>query len=124
VLAAQAPCFLEEEIRVHRVSPKHTKHDTVCNSNRLPGFGFCDFYTAYTHIILGSLFCRPLLPAAALIQSSLGKYLKEEGWPGAAVQSQADLENYVRTTACSGNALTGGVRGSVETLQCRPALPA
>jgi hypothetical protein len=41
------------------------------------------------------------------LQSPLGKYLSEEGWPGAAVQSKEDLEKYVRTTACSGNALTG-----------------
>jgi hypothetical protein len=51
------------------------------------------------------------------LQSPLGKYLSEEGWPGAGVQSKEDLEKYVRTTACSGNALTGehgwwpGLRG-------------
>jgi choline dehydrogenase-like flavoprotein len=42
--------------------------------------------------------------------SSLGKYLSQEGWPGASVTSDADLEAYVRKTACSGNALTGTCR--------------
>lgn len=54
------------------------------------------------------LFVRLLYPAPiAALQSPLSKYLSEEGWPGAAVQSKEDLEKYVRTTACSGNALTG-----------------
>lgn len=43
-------------------------------------------------------------------QSSLGKYLSQEGWPGADVTSEADLEAYVRKTACSGNALVGTCR--------------
>lgn len=43
-------------------------------------------------------------------QSSLARYLKEEGWPGADVTTEADLEAYVRKTACSGNALTGTCR--------------
>lgn len=43
-------------------------------------------------------------------QSPLGKYLSQEGWPGADVTSEAGLEAYVRKTACSGNALTGTCR--------------
>lgn len=43
-------------------------------------------------------------------QSPLGKYLRQEGWPGADVTSEADLEAYVRKTACSGNALVGTCR--------------
>ena len=40
----------------------------------------------------------------------LAKYLEREGWPGADAQSDADLEAYVRRTACSGNALVGTCR--------------
>lgn len=44
-------------------------------------------------------------------QAPLGKYLtEEEGWPGADVTSESDLEAYVRKTACSGNALVGTCR--------------
>ncbi|WIA36647.1 hypothetical protein OEZ86_007931 [Tetradesmus obliquus] len=43
-------------------------------------------------------------------QSPLGKYLSQEGWPGAGISSDADLEAYVRKTACSGNALVGTCR--------------
>ncbi|GBF88787.1 choline dehydrogenase [Raphidocelis subcapitata] len=43
-------------------------------------------------------------------QAPLAKYLKQEGWPGADVQSEADLEAYVRRSACSGNALVGSCR--------------
>ena len=62
----------------------------------------------------GSLWCEFCCGVGAhehccclLLQSPLGKYLSEEGWPGAAVQSKDELEKYVRTSACSGNALTG-----------------
>ncbi|KAF8065553.1 alkJ [Scenedesmus sp. PABB004] len=43
-------------------------------------------------------------------EGPLASYLAEEGWPGAGVTSEADLEAYVRRTACSGNALTGTCR--------------
>lgn len=43
-------------------------------------------------------------------QSPLGSYLSEEGWPGSNVQTDAELEEYVRDSCCSGNALVGTCR--------------
>jgi hypothetical protein len=40
-------------------------------------------------------------------QAPFSKYLSHEQWPGSSANSDADLEVFVRSSACSGNALTG-----------------
>lgn len=37
----------------------------------------------------------------------LGKYITHETFPGPNAHTDADLEDYIRKTACSGNALVG-----------------
>jgi choline dehydrogenase-like flavoprotein len=43
-------------------------------------------------------------------QPALAQYVKSESWPGEGVQTDSDLEAYVRRTAVSGNALVGSCR--------------
>lgn len=43
-------------------------------------------------------------------QSPLAKYITEERYPGARSSSDADLDDFIRSTTCSGNALVGTCR--------------
>ncbi|KAF5834678.1 GMC oxidoreductase-domain-containing protein [Dunaliella salina] len=43
-------------------------------------------------------------------QQPLASYIKEEKWPGPQVQEDADLDAFIRSSTCSGNALVGTCR--------------
>jgi len=59
---------------------------------------------------LATLVAGTELARTIMAQPALAQYIEEESWPGSGLSTRAELEDYVRQTAVSGNAVVGSCR--------------
>jgi choline dehydrogenase-like flavoprotein len=59
---------------------------------------------------LATLVAGVRLAREIMAQPALAQYIEEESWPGAGISTKEEVENYVRKTAVSGNAVVGSCR--------------